>query len=161
MIPQLDVLIRQIKDLNTPLIHGFFNAPTGNAETIAAWADIADLLLADVEPATTGVSAARAAFIATLTSGTNMLLNNEAGPDNIKAAFVAHAAEIADGMSVFDVTAPALGDLVLTSLSTMVNNMGGMESPEPYVATLAYELILWAKTGTFEETEGDPLANWS
>lgn len=115
------------------------NFPGTSAEVAQKWADVADILLAAVIPASSTAAAGKAAFIGILSAVNSNTPNGLTLLDN---AFVAYAASLAGGMSPLYTGTPPPSPPGLPAL---------LSSPSTDAAAVANSigtlLSAWAKTG--------------
>lgn len=142
-------LIRSLTDEN---YSGFKGFPDTLAEAIENWADIADALLKDVVPATTGAAIGREALKGIMSGISNELAN---GLPLLYSGLAAYASAVATGMS-------AAGFVGVPPPTPLAHVPTGLVTNDAMIeaTNLATALIAWAKTGTATPTSGTPV-NWN
>lgn len=149
-IPNLTLLIRSTTDEKYAGFQGF---PPTLAAAIQAWADVGDLLLEGVIPATTTAPQGREAMVSAMEGISPELAN---GLDLLYAGFAAYATIVAGGMGpagFASIPPPLLLAHIPTGLTT---NSATIEA-----TNLATALVAWAKTGTATPLTGGAPINWT
>ena len=127
------------------------NYPADSTAVANAWADVADVLLAQVVPASTTSVAARQAFVAIM-SGINPTIPN--GLTLMENAFMAYAAQIGVGMApAFTATPPPTPPPIAITLNVPLD-------AQTAAGLLASVLETWAHTGTATNVSSGVTSGW-
>lgn len=153
MIASVDDIKNAMRAFSDEGYSGFRGFPNTFSKAISDWADLADIALSDVIPASNTQKEARAAFEAQMST----LSDKVDGVLLLQNAFLSYAIALAPGMVISSYTGtPPIGPPPIKA------TLGAPTMDAEGVAfRIATVINTWAKSGTAIPVAGGPPINWN